>query len=188
MTRDALGMLEEEHGRIRRLSCEIDRARDDRTAATSILVDCLLGMLAVHMHLENEVLYPRVLELVPELDNDVLEAYWEHQVAAALSSELAAMGARDGNYWAKTMVLIESMRHHMDEEEQDWFPAVRAGISSTRLRQIGAEMLELRPTAPFPAERLTPRQTTGTVLGPVPSGQLWAPHRVRPSYRSPRVG
>ena len=29
---------------------------------------------------------------------------------------------------AKTTVLIENVRHHMEEEEQDWFPKVREGL------------------------------------------------------------
>ena len=46
------------------------------------------------------------------------------------------------------MVLIENVRHHMDEEEQEWFPKVRAGLGRSRLQDMGARMLELRPKAP----------------------------------------
>ena len=35
------------------------------------------------------------------------------------------MKPTDERFDAKTTVLIENVEHHMDEEEQDWFPKVR---------------------------------------------------------------
>ena len=49
---------------------------------------------------------------------------------------------------AKMTVLIENVTHHTKEEEQDWFPKVRKGLSRTTLQEIGAHMIELRKTAP----------------------------------------
>ena len=43
---------------------------------------------------------------------------------------------------AKTTVLIENVTHHIEEEEQDWFPKVRDGLGRKTLQEIGAEMLE----------------------------------------------
>ena len=45
-------------------------------------------------------------------------------------------------------VLIENVKHHMEEEEQGWFPKVRKGLSRTTLQVIGARMIEVRKTAP----------------------------------------
>jgi hypothetical protein len=45
-------------------------------------------------------------------------------------------------------VLIESVSHHIEEEEQDWFPKVRDGLSRTQLQDLGAKMLEMKKTAP----------------------------------------
>jgi hypothetical protein len=36
----------------------------------------------------------------------------------------------------------------MDEEEQDWFPKVRAGLGRKELQDLGARMIELRAKAP----------------------------------------
>src|SRR6478752_3465316 len=49
---------------------------------------------------------------------------------------------------AKTTVLIENVTHHMDEEEKDWFPKVRAGLGRKQLQDLGAKMIELKKTAP----------------------------------------
>jgi hemerythrin-like domain-containing protein len=71
---------------------------------------------------------------------------------------------------AKTTVLIESVTHHIEEEEQDWFPKVREGLGRKVPQDIGAEMVELRKTAPrSPAQpsalkrQLTPSSGDGPV-------------------------
>ena len=45
-------------------------------------------------------------------------------------------------------MLIESVRHHIDEEENDWFPKVRTGLSRSELSAIGARMVEAKKSAP----------------------------------------
>ncbi len=102
----------------------------------------------MHTYIENEVMYPRVRELLPELEDDVLESYEEHHVADVLVVELAAMKPDDERFAAKTTVLIENVRHHIEEEEQEWFPKVREGLGRKVLQEIGAEMLEARKKAP----------------------------------------
>ena len=39
-------------------------------------------------------------------------------------------------------------RHHIEEEEQDWFPKVREGLTRTQLREIGAELAAAKEKAP----------------------------------------
>jgi hypothetical protein len=50
----------------------------------------------------------------------------EGYVAAAVSvlSELAELPTKAENFDAKITVLIENVRHHVEEEEQEWFPEV----------------------------------------------------------------
>ena len=45
----------------------------------------------MHTYIENEVMYPEVRKLLPDLEDDVLESYEEHHVADVLVAELAAM-------------------------------------------------------------------------------------------------
>jgi hypothetical protein len=78
----------------------------------------------------------------------VLESYEEHHVADLLVVELSALKPTAERFTAKTTVLIENVRHHMDEEEQDWFPKVRAGLGRKTLQDLGAAMLEAKKKAP----------------------------------------
>jgi hypothetical protein len=93
-------------------------------------------------------MYPEVRKLLPDLSDDVLESYEEHHVADVLCAELAVMDAGDERFDAKTTVLIENVTHHIDDEEQDWFPQVREGVGRKQLRELGTRMNELREKAP----------------------------------------
>ncbi len=119
----------------------------------------------MHTYLENEVMYPRVRELLPEVEDDVLESYEEHHVADLLVVELAAMKPDDERFTAKTTVLIENVRHHIEEEEQEWFPQVREGLSRRTLQEIGAEMVEKRKKAPTrPSQPSALKKTVDAVI------------------------
>ena len=112
------------------------------------MVERILEALTVHTYIENECMYPEVRKLMPEVEDDVLESYEEHHVADILCMELAMMSPDDEHFDAKTTVLIENVTHHMDEEEQEWFPKVRAGLGRKQLQEMGARMLELKKKAP----------------------------------------
>jgi hemerythrin-like domain-containing protein len=148
MSTDAIVLLKEDHKEIRRLFREFEKAGDTAVKRKGKIVDQILEALTVHTYLENECMYPRVRELLPDLEDDVLESYEEHHVADVLCVELAAMDPQNERFDAKTTVLIENVSHHMDEEEQEWFPQVRAGLSRKQLQEIGARMIELRKDAP----------------------------------------
>ena len=142
MSTDAIVILKDDHKEIRRLFRAFEAAGENAHVTKGKLVDQMLELLTVHTYIENESMYPRVRELVPDLEDDVLESYEEHHVADVLAMELATMSPDDERFTAKTTVLIENVEHHMDEEEQDWFPKVRAALGRKQLQEIGAEMVE----------------------------------------------
>jgi hypothetical protein len=110
-------------------------------------------------------MYPRVRELVPELEDDVLESYEEHHVADVLVLELSAMRPEDERFTAKTTVLIENVRHHIEEEETEWFPQVREALGRKVLQQRGADMTEARRNAPrTPAQPSALKKTIDAVI------------------------
>ena len=147
MSHDAIVMLKEDHKEIRACFREFQKS-STTSARKGKLVEQMIELLTVHTYVENEVMYPRVRELLPELEDDVLESYEEHHVADMLVVELVPMTPEDERFEAKTTVLIENVTHHMQEEEDDWFPKVRAGLSRTQLQEIGAELAEAKKRAP----------------------------------------
>jgi hemerythrin-like domain-containing protein len=148
MSTDAIVLLKGEHQEIRTTFQAFRNAGERAQTRKGQLVDRIIELLTIHTYIENEVMYPRVRDLLPDLEDDVLESYEEHHVADLLVMELAGMTPSDERFDAKTTVLIESVEHHMEEEEQQWFPKVREGLGRKQLQEIGAEMIEKRKRAP----------------------------------------
>jgi hemerythrin-like domain-containing protein len=165
MSTDAIVLLKNDHKEIRRLFREFEQAGEDATKTKGRLVDQIIEILTVHTYIENEVMYPRVRELLPDLEDDVLESYEEHHVADVLVMELYGMKPDAERFEAKTTVLIENVRHHIEEEEEEWFPQVRAGLGRKTLQEIGAEMEKARTKAPRkPSQPSALRKTVDAVL------------------------
>ncbi|MGC1214360.1 MAG: hemerythrin domain-containing protein [Micromonospora sp.] len=148
MSTDAIVLLKEDHKEVRRLFKAFQDAEEGPASERQKLVKQILEALTVHTYLENEVMYPEVRKLVPDIEDDILESYEEHHVADVLCFELFTMDPDDERYNAKTTVLIESVLHHVEEEEQEWFPKVREALGRNQLQEIGERMIELRKKAP----------------------------------------
>ncbi|MFG3707207.1 hemerythrin domain-containing protein [Micromonospora sp. NPDC047670] len=148
MSTDAIVLLKEDHKEMRRLFKAFQDAEEGPAAQRQKLVSEILEALTVHTYLENEVMYPEIRKLLPDLEDDILESYEEHHVADVLCAELFTMDADDERFNAKTTVLIENVLHHVEEEEQEWFPKVREALGRKQLQEIGERMIELRADAP----------------------------------------
>lgn len=148
MSTDAIVILKDDHKRIRSLFKQFQDSGPAAHTTRGKIVDEIIQELTVHTYIENEVMYPQVRALVPELEQDVLESYEEHHVADLLVMELMAMAPDAEHFRAKATVLIENVTHHIDEEENDWFPKVRSALGRKQLTTIGEQLLESRKTAP----------------------------------------
>jgi hemerythrin-like domain-containing protein len=148
MSSDAIVLLKADHKEIRRVFREFQAAGEDDVKKKAKLADQMIELLTVHTYIENEVMYPEVRALLPDLEDDVLESYEEHHVADVLCTELAVMKPDAEHFDAKATVLIENVTHHIEEEEQEWFPKVRAGLGRKQLQELGAKLEQAREKAP----------------------------------------
>jgi hemerythrin-like domain-containing protein len=144
---DAIVFLKDEHKQVRKVFRELKGAGDD-VERRGRLVRQAVELLTVHTYLENELMYPEVRKLLPDVEDDVLESYEEHHVADVLCLELWEMDPSHEHYFAKATVLMENVEHHMEEEEQEWFPQVREGVGRKELQELGKRMIDLKPDAP----------------------------------------
>ena len=93
MSQDAIVMLKQDHKEVRGLFREFQKP-STTPARKGRLVEQIIELLTVHTYIENEVMYPRVRALLPDLEDDVLESYEEHHVADLLVMELVPMSRR----------------------------------------------------------------------------------------------
>ncbi|MEO7260422.1 MAG: hemerythrin domain-containing protein [Jatrophihabitantaceae bacterium] len=148
MSSDAIVLLKADHKEVKSVFKQFQQAGENATEKKAELVKKMIELLTVHTYLENELIYPEVRRQLPDLEDDVLESYEEHHVADVLIMELSTMSADHERFDAKTTVLIENVLHHIDEEEQEWFPQVREGMTRKQLSELGERMLQMRKTAP----------------------------------------
>lgn len=165
MSTDAIVVLKADHKEIRDQFRKFQAAGDNAVKTKGKIVGRIIELLTVHTFIENEVMYPEVCALLPDLKDDVLESYEEHHVADVLCMELASMPADAERFDAKATVLIENVMHHIEEEEQDWFPKVRAGLGRKQLQELGAKLQQAREKAPrSPAQPSALKKTIDAVV------------------------
>jgi hemerythrin-like domain-containing protein len=148
MSTDAIVILKDDHKAIRQLFRKFEQAGDNAEATKARLVEQILEALTVHTYIENEVMYPAMREQMPDIEDDILESYEEHHVADVLCMELAPMSPDNERFDAKVTVLIESVEHHIEEEEEEWFPKVRDALGRKPLQDLGVELEAARKKAP----------------------------------------
>ena len=148
MAKDAIVLLKEDHKLMRKLFTQFQKAGENARATKDRLARQIIEELTVHTYLENECMYPEVRKLLPEVEDDILESYEEHHVADLLVFELFTMDAGDERFVPKMTVLIENVKHHMEEEEDEWFPKVREGLGRKQLGEIGDRMVAMKKKAP----------------------------------------
>jgi len=74
MSTDAIVLLRHDHKQIKRLFREFEQAGERATKTKGSIVAKIIEALTVHTYLENEVMYPEVRGLLPELEDAPAEA------------------------------------------------------------------------------------------------------------------
>jgi hemerythrin-like domain-containing protein len=146
---DGIVLLKEDHKNVKRLFREFEKVKDKGTpGAKRKLVDQIRSELVAHSFIEETVFYPAARAQVPDSSAEVLESVEEHHVVAWLLSELKDLDPSDETFDAKVTVLIENVRHHIDEEESELFPEVRKALGRSKLAGIGEQMAAAKSEAP----------------------------------------
>ena len=148
MSTDAIVLLKDDHNEVKKVFRDFREAGQNAHARKGQLVKKMIELLTVHTYIENEIMYPQVRKLVPDIEDDILESYEEHHVADVLCFGLWAMKPEHDHFDAKATVLIENVEHHIEEEEGEWFPKVRDALGRHELNELGARMLEAKKKAP----------------------------------------
>jgi hemerythrin superfamily protein len=152
---DAITLLKDDHRSVERLFKSFEQAGPKALKTKGRLVEGMVRELTRHASIEEQIFYPRVRQDAQDLDADVLEALEEHHVVKWLVSELDGLDPSAERFEAKVTVLIESVRHHVKEEEGSLFPAVRKAFGRPALVAMGDALAAAKKGAPIkPRPRL----------------------------------
>ncbi len=156
---DAIALLKADHKAVSKLFREYKAAKKADKPTRTKIIDNVIKQLSIHAAIEEKVFYPAVREEVPKLKDDILESLEEHHVLKWTLEELSDIGLDNERYDAKVTVMMEQVRHHVEEEETDWFPKVREALPRARLKELGEELQKAKRRAPRTPEpdRVVPR-------------------------------
>lgn len=125
---DAIRLLKDDHRMVEGLFKKFEAAGDRAYKTKRKVVDQITEELSRHAAVEEQLFYPAVRERVPQSEGeDTLESLEEHHIVKWTLSELDGMDSKDERFDAKVTVLIESVRHHVKEEEQEKAAALDRG-------------------------------------------------------------
>ncbi|GAA2581111.1 hemerythrin domain-containing protein [Actinomadura fulvescens] len=145
---DAIVLLKDDHKTVERLFKKFEKAGDDAVKTKRKLVDQIIEELTAHTHIEERLFYPAAREAAPDTKDHILESIEEHHVVVWMLSELSGMDPADERFDAKVTVLMENVRHHVEEEEKEWFPEVRKAMGRKALQELGERMEAAKAEAP----------------------------------------
>lgn len=161
---DAITLLKADHKAVEKLFKSFERAGDRAHKTKRDLVDSMVRELSVHAAIEEQVFYPEVRRLVPDESAMTLESLEEHHIVKWVLSELEGLDPEHERFQPKVTVLIELVRHHVEEEESDLFPAVRAALGRKQLQQIGEALEQARKVAPHRPHPRSPEEPPANIL------------------------
>jgi hemerythrin superfamily protein len=134
---DALKLLAEDHRKVEDLFEQFEKASGDGRKEKIARQICT--ELKIHAMIEEEIFYPALEGKVEE--DDLKEAYVEHDGAKVLINDIEAGEPSDDFYDAKVKVLQEEIEHHIEEEEKqrgNIFQQARA--ADVDLEALGEQM------------------------------------------------
>ncbi|HZM42238.1 MAG TPA: hemerythrin domain-containing protein [Acidimicrobiales bacterium] len=161
---DAITLLKDDHKTVEQLFRRYEKAGDRAHAEKRNIVERFTEALSVHAAIEEQLFYPVVRATVPGTEAMALESLEEHHIVKWVLSELEHMEPEDERFDAKVTVLIENVRHHVKEEEQDFFPKVRDELGRDALSHLGDAMVEAKKTAPTRPHPRSPDSPPGNVV------------------------
>ena len=145
---DAITLLRNDHKTVEQLFKRFEAAGDRAYVEKREIVDRIIEELSIHAAIEEQVFYPVVRATVPDTEDIALESLEEHHIVKWLLSELEDLDPTHERFDAKVTVLIENVRHHVKEEESEFFPKVRRELGKTALADLGEAMADAKKSAP----------------------------------------
>jgi hemerythrin superfamily protein len=167
---DAITLLKDDHKTVEKLFKRFEKAGDDAYAEKRRIADQIIEELSKHAAIEEQLFYPATRATVPDTEDIALESMEEHHVVKWVLSEIEGMKPENERFTPKVTVLIENVRHHVEEEEDEYFPKVREALGRKALQELGDAMESAKKIAPTRPHPRLPDTPPGNIIGGAAAG------------------
>lgn len=138
---DLIELLTREHREVEELWSQLKAVHGKGDPVEPDLGQRIVKRLSQHDAIELQVLYPGIRDHVPGGDELADHALEEHRGVRNLLAEVDGRNPADDEVFKRFTDIIDSVRHHVDEEESSLFPKLREHCPTEQLHSMG-DMLE----------------------------------------------
>jgi hemerythrin superfamily protein len=150
-TQDVIDVLKADHREFEQLVAQITATADP--AERRDTADQLIAELVRHAVAEEMFVYPAMREHLPNGDEVVEHDKQEHHELEVLMKRLEGLDAGDPQFMETVAELRDVLRDHVQDEEGEQFPLLRANIPADRLISLKEKVEAAKnaaPTRPHP--------------------------------------
>ncbi|TDB70153.1 hemerythrin domain-containing protein [Micromonospora sp. KC723] len=151
--RDVVDILMADHREVEAIFVELE-SRQGTPERRRQLADVVIAELVRHAVAEEAYVYPAARRALPDGDQVAEHEISEHADAERTMKELEALDPSDARFDELLAHLTRTIRHHVQDEESDLFPRLRAVLAREELVELAGKVQaakKVAPTRPHPA-------------------------------------
>ena len=162
---DVIELLEHDHREVEQMFAEYEQATSKEQKET--LRDRIIIELVRHSEAEEQAVYPLIRKSIDNGDQIIEHEIDEHSKAERIMKELDTMSADDPQFGVLMQQLMDDIKEHVAEEENDVFPQFRSKVDPEELQKLGTTVEHLKKIVPTHPHPLAPDHPPfNALLGP----------------------
>ena len=139
---NVLKLLKKDHSDVQSLFSKFDHSGKSSHQKKGELFEKIRRELQIHSRAEEEIFYPALKSLNGEGRKLVTEALKEHRDIDELLTQISRLTPADKNFDERMETLIETVDHHVAEEEGEIFRFAEENYSPEELEEVGRQIEE----------------------------------------------
>lgn len=170
---DAVEFLVAQHRELEQLWSQLQLSHENGSADQERLSEEIVKLLSQHDAIETQFLYPELRDSAGDEGTELSDhSLGEHQRVRELLTQVDGKDIRDEGIFSAMSECISTVMHHVEEEEQEIFPLLRAQADEPRLMQLGERMSKMMAMAPTHPHPHTPDNKIGATIAGAVSGMV----------------
>jgi len=139
---NALNLLKKDHASVKTLFSRFDRTSKTDLEKRNDLLAQIRREVQIHSRAEEEIFYPALKALNGEGRKLVSQALNDHREIEDLLTQISRLKLTAKNFDDRFEALIESVDHHIEEEEGEIFRFAEENCSEQQLEDLGRQIQE----------------------------------------------
>ncbi|MFE3456629.1 hemerythrin domain-containing protein [Nocardiopsis aegyptia] len=154
---DLIDVIISDHRQVEQIFTELESSPSPE--ARKQLTEHVITELVRHSVAEEQHMYPTARRVLDDGDQIVDQELQEHAEAEQVMKDLEGLDADDFEFQRLLTKLISDVRDHVEDEEKNLLPRLRAACTQEDLRDLGTKVVKAKeraPTRPHPGAPNTP--------------------------------